>query len=150
MKTEAPKKQLNAIKPDAQAFDEIRIFTVPRFKESELSGDEWRISAQIDFMRKGDVICSTQVSRVEVAAGMVYAEMMRAQDNGHGYFAGNGYHCDQEGCKKESSVTYKLKQGYDRHHKDDVYTGALRHFCDQHSNRGDASLDDSMQNYEIV
>ncbi len=42
-----------ALKPDAQAFDEVRIRTVPRWKESGLSGDEWRISATVEFWRKG-------------------------------------------------------------------------------------------------
>lgn len=35
-----------ALRPDAQAFDEIRIVTVPRYKQSGLSGDEWRIHAE--------------------------------------------------------------------------------------------------------
>jgi hypothetical protein len=42
-----------AQKPDAQAFDEVRIKTVPRYKTSGLSGDEWRISATIQLMLSG-------------------------------------------------------------------------------------------------
>lgn len=42
-----------AYRPDAQAFDEIRIFTVPSYKTSGLSGDEWRISATVEFYRNG-------------------------------------------------------------------------------------------------
>lgn len=30
--------------PDYSMVDEVVIRTVPRYKESELSGDEWRIS----------------------------------------------------------------------------------------------------------
>lgn len=40
------------LRPDAQAFDEVRIVTVPRYKQSGLSGDEWRISAAIRLYRK--------------------------------------------------------------------------------------------------
>gem|GEM_PF-6705725 len=45
-------KDRYALRPDAQAFDEIRIVTVPRYKTSGLSGDEWRISAMIQFFAK--------------------------------------------------------------------------------------------------
>ena len=45
-----------ALKPDAQAFDEVRITTVPRYKMSGLSGDEWRISGKIQLLRKGKVV----------------------------------------------------------------------------------------------
>ena len=49
-------KPSRALKPDAQAFDEVRIVTVPRYKRSDLSGDEWRISAEIQFYRNGVLI----------------------------------------------------------------------------------------------
>jgi len=42
--------------PDRQAYDEVRIITVPRYKNSELSGAEWRISAEVQFLHKGVVI----------------------------------------------------------------------------------------------
>ena len=42
------------LKPDAQAFDAVRITTVPRYKTSGLSGDEWRISAHVELLRKND------------------------------------------------------------------------------------------------
>ena len=47
------------IPPDRQAFDEIRIKTEPRYKQSGLSGDEWRISGKIEFMYKGEVVFET-------------------------------------------------------------------------------------------
>lgn len=47
-------KVSKAYRPDAQAFDEVRITTVPRWKESELSGDEWRISAKMEFLNRDE------------------------------------------------------------------------------------------------
>jgi hypothetical protein len=32
-----------------QNVDEVRIATIPRYKTSDISGDEWRISAKIEF-----------------------------------------------------------------------------------------------------
>jgi len=61
-------KQQRALRPDAQAFDEVRIVTVPRYKTSGMSGDEWRISATIQFMRKGRIVHERGISSVEVEA----------------------------------------------------------------------------------
>ena len=41
---------------DDEWYDEIRVTTVPRFKTSGLSGDEWRRSAKVTFLRKGIVL----------------------------------------------------------------------------------------------
>ena len=37
---------------DDEWYDEVRITTVPRYKTSSLSGDEWRTSARIQILRK--------------------------------------------------------------------------------------------------
>lgn len=140
-----------ALRPDAQAFDEVRIRTIPRYKESELSGDEWRIHAEIEFYRKGKKICSTGVGKLETACGMVYAKLMEAMDNGQAYYAGDGKMCDQEGCSKEAKFIYRIKQSYNRDgQKTDSYTGYHRCFCDEHKTRGDCGLEDADDNYEMV
>jgi len=55
--------QRRALRPDAQAFDEVRITTVPRYKMSGLSGDEWRISGKIQLLRKGRVVAEKRDER---------------------------------------------------------------------------------------
>lgn len=141
-----------ALKPDAQAFDEIRIVTVPRFKESEMSGNEWRISASIQFYRKGKLIVESGCSDIEHAAYLVGARYMEAVDHGNGYFAGEGDICDQEGCSNKATVALRLKKDYSRDNPqtwnkeyDEV---VYRCFCDKHKHRGDQSFDDSDANYE--
>jgi len=55
-----PEEKYNyALRPDANSFDEIRIRTIPRYKTSGLSGDEWRISMVTEFLRKGKVVHET-------------------------------------------------------------------------------------------
>lgn len=71
-----------ALKPDAQAFDEIRVYTVPRFKDSKLSGSEWRISATVEIWRKGRLIHETGFRNVETAAQLMAHTYMNAVDNG--------------------------------------------------------------------
>jgi hypothetical protein len=113
-----------AYKVDAQAFDEIRIITVPRYKTSGLSGDEWRISATIQFYRNGT---------------LQHCE---------------GMFCDQEGCRNTATVKYRLKNmvcnqcGLAK--EIDPERPEVRMFCDEHKQRGDSSLEDADNNYVQV
>lgn len=138
----------NALRPDAQAFDEVRIVTVPRYKTSGLSGDEWRISARVGFYRKGSLCHETSFSSIEYACGYLYAEYNNAISNGKAYFGGDGIHCDQEGCSKPKTVTYRLLSQFCREgHETRPLAPTYRHFCDEHKRRGDCGLDDADRNY---
>lgn len=150
-------KRLNyAIKPDAQAFDEIRLVTIPRFKQSELSGDEWRISVNIEFYRNGIKIHETWGGHeMEAACGHLYSKLHETTDNGIGYFAGDGIHCDQEGCSNKATVLYKIKQRYcvgggKCGQKKESYGDEHRCFCEKHKHRGNSDLEDNDDNYELV
>jgi hypothetical protein len=138
-----------ALRPDAQAFDEIRIFTVPRFKESELSGDEWRIHAECQFYRKGKLVHTEGCRDTLVAAGLLYSWYVNATDNGKAYYAGDGVTCDQEGCSEPATVRLKRLADYcNDGHKSKVSDVSLyRHFCEKHKERGDCGLDDADANY---
>ena len=137
------------LKPDAQAFDEIRITTVPRFKESGLSGDEWRISASIELWRKGKLIAERGARNIESACKFVAAFHAEQCDDGKGFFAGEGDICDQEGCAQPATVTYRKKSDYCREgHKTEPHAIKIRKFCDRHKHRGDCGLDDADTNYE--
>lgn len=147
-------KPSRALKPDAQAFDEIRIVTVPRYKQSGLSGDEWRISARIEFWRKGKLILESACGDIESAVTLVGARYLEAVDNGNGYFAGEGDICDQEGCAEPATVTYKVKKEYSRdnpHEWNKPYDHlVIRKFCNKHKRRGDCGMDDADENYEKI
>lgn len=138
-----------ALRPDAQAFDEIRIFTVPRYKTSGLSGDEWRIHAEVQFFRKGKLIFSEGCRNVQTACGLMYSWYVRACDDGKAYFAGDGITCDQEGCHESATIRYRRLNDYCQDgHKSKVSEISLyRHFCEKHKTRGDCALDDADLNY---
>jgi hypothetical protein len=138
-----------ALRPDAQAFDEIRIVTVPRYKTSGLSGDEWRIHAEAQFFRKGRLIFSEGCRNVETACSFVAFWHARACDDGKAYFAGDGVTCDQEGCHEPATVRYGRRFDYcQAGHKNTVFeSSAYRHFCERHKTRGDCGLDDADANY---
>lgn len=70
MKKELQETGKFALKPDAQAFDEIRLKTVERFKDSHYSGSEWRIQVNVEFYRKGELIVTGMLSsNMETACG---------------------------------------------------------------------------------
>ena len=148
------RKPWRALKPDAQAFDEVRIVTVPRFKDSELSGCEWRISAEVQFYRKGKLIFTDGCSNVENACYLVGSMHMKAVDNALGHFAGEDDICDQEGCCKPATVTYRVKKEFSRDNGHEwnkpLEHLTIRKFCDRHKHRGDQSFDDSDSNYEQI
>jgi hypothetical protein len=145
-------KVSRALKPDAQAFDKVIIKTVPRYKTSGMSGDEWRISASIEFYRKGKLVHECGASNVQNACYLVGARHMEACDNAKGFFAGEGTICDQEGCESEATITLQLKKEFCRHGTEQ-YPGhkkPVRMFCDKHKTRGDCGLEDADSNYTVI
>lgn len=141
-------KQRRDIRPDAQAFDRIVIETIPRWKESELSGSEWRISATTKFYRKGQLVHSDVSNNVMNGAYLLAGRHIMACDNGLGYFGGIDDICDQDGC--DDKATWKHTKKYDwcrDGHKSEERSTAYRLFCDKHEQRGNCGLDDSDSNY---
>lgn len=144
-----------ALKPDRQAFDEVRIVTIPRYKTSGMSGDEWRISAKIILMRKGNIVHESGSFRnVETAGAFLMAEFYKACDEGKGFFGGESDLCDQEGCAEMATVTYRVKKEFSRDNPHEwnrrLEEMVVRKFCARHSRRGDCAFDDADENYEIV
>lgn len=142
-----------ARKPDAQPFDQVQIVVVPRYKTSGLSGDEWRISAQIRLIRNDRVIHTENLSDMATAVQFLPAVWRRAIDDALGFFGGEGDICDQEGCYEKATVTYRLKQTYcDACGKPEPYYKGddIRKFCARHSIRGDCGIEDADRNYELI
>ena len=141
-----------ALRPDAQPFDEIRLVTVPRFKTSGLSGDEWRISVVAKFYRKGKVMHEEYVGH-NIQDGVLHLGMKfsEAYDKA-AYFAGEGNSCDQEGCSSDAKYIFKVKNEYcnNPYQHGPIACERYRKFCESHKHRGDCGFDDSDTNYELV
>jgi len=145
----------NSIRPDAQAFDEIKIVTVPRYKTSGLSGNEWRISARVDFMRNGAVKHSTTCRDVETAASFLSYYLAIAGEEGYAYFASEEKFCDQEGCHETGQFVFRVKEkvcvGWGNcGSKLETYSDRFRQFCENHKERGDSDMEDNDDNYELA
>ncbi len=146
--------------PDSQFYDEVRIVTVPRYKTSHYSGDEWRISAKVEFMYKGRVVLegfdSTVDGAIQRLPTILRDAERQAMDDGKCLKERDLSMCDQEGCAQQATVTYRMKQeGCNQcgHKRPAEWMGSMpmiRRFCAQHSTRGDCGLEDADRNYELA
>lgn len=145
--------QNKATRPDHQRYDKVDIYTVPRWKESELSGDEYRISATADLYYKGNLIKRMTFSDVDTAIRYLDGALVYWRENGEDYpNIDDSYLCDQESCANIADVKYKRLEGFtDRGKPEKLYDFNLyRVFCNKHKTRGDCSRDDGDHNYEQV
>lgn len=147
---------------DDEIIDEITLKTVPRYKTSGLSGDEWRISAVVELKRKGEVMYSRAYTSMDVAVSHLPWLMktwigdldIDGNRIWHAKIRKDEETCHQPSCAEPSTVIVKLKRQYSREgYWQDLsnhYCEVRRGFCDLHSTRGDGGLEDADRNYEVI
>lgn len=143
----------------------INIVRVPRWKESELSGDEWRftLAGAINYKDwKGGGMAQALISggdmpeiALRVAAWCSENKRLLSPPYTVDDLA-KLVVCFQPGCIYPPENVYQIKQewtwfpyqGYqmDRRNKHPV----VRAFCARHSHRGDCDLEDQDDNYELL
>lgn len=69
---------------DDDWIDEVRITTVPRYKTSGMSGDEWRFSACVQLWRKGHLMFERSFSKLHYAIDFLPAIQHEYADKGTG------------------------------------------------------------------
>ena len=141
---------------DFESFDEIRLYVVPRFKQSELSGDEWRQHVQIDFMFKGEKVAEASYSRMQDAIGFLYSDWIKFQEPipkriieiEH---AGK---CDQPSCREDAIARFWIGRLFGRQGETldpaeavPAWSKSYRQFCAFHAGRGDSDREDNDENY---
>jgi len=144
------------LKPDAQGVDEIHITTVPRYKTSGLSGNEWRISALCKVYRKGELVDEFGMRDVKNCVQALPSKLMEMGDEGKFFFGGGEKgKCDQEGCKEKATELFRMKKKHCREHPSKHFEildkeNVVRGFCKKHSTRGDSDYNDQDSNYELI
>ena len=147
--------------PDDDIIDEVRIRVVPRYKESGLSGDEWRISAVTTLYRKGHKLAERSYPSMQAAYEHLawFNRTWREIDDKESDKAWSKFLkiedrlCHQPGCYEPSTKVYELQNRYDRQTgaRLEVREGGtfrhLRSFCSEHTERGDCGLEDADDNY---
>lgn len=140
---------------DDEFVDEIRITTVPRFKTSGLSGDEWRTSVEVVVYRKGREIGRRSWGRIEHALARLkpwidddllcpVADPQMARDL-----------CMQPGCAEPWTVEYRMthtgcSRCGNRSANNEEWQDYRRRFCARHARRGDQGCDDADDIYRPV
>lgn len=139
-----------------EVFDRITIEKSPRWKESELSGDEWRFSAVVVFYLKGVEIHRQSFMDIETAAAWLPAILRGGLQDADTVWdarqmalAGK---CDNPGCDQPAAYIHHLKKRYIGNEAVErpVHDwGEHRRFCKRHKHRGDCGLDDADANYDV-
>lgn len=145
--------------PGSEMFDEIRITTIPRYKTSRASGDEWRFLARTEFMKKGVVLVTKETGTV----GYVATHLATMYDEAHEEVFPDDENlkrisakCQNPGCAEDATILYKrkgkencLRCGQKRD-MGLIERDTFRQFCAKHGKRGDCGVDDADDNYERV
>lgn len=139
--------------PEWEAFDEISLRIIPRYKTSGLSGDEWRQHVEIEFFHKGQIVYSAGTSTMEAAILMLGAHFVKQQEPipDRVIEIENGT-CDQPSCKASAVGRYLVKRLTAANGEwldmNDQRLQYYRKFCKVHARRGDCSREDCDENYE--
>lgn len=142
---------------DDSRYDYIELKSVERWKESELSGDEWRFSFVALFYKKGFVL--KRLGGLNMMD--LISEVGSVRDRGNSgddpellEAAGDlNRFCFQPACIELATIEYRLTDAWCRHgNKEYTYTGRdiRRRYCNKHKGRGDCALEDSDANYTTV
>lgn len=151
MSTETSKPGFRVRLEDDEFIDELHFRTVPRFKTSGLSGDEWRHSIEVTAYRKGRVIGERAFNRLSDALTHVPAWLYNDLTSPIADPKMTHDLCDQPGCAEPWTVMYRIvRRGCGRCGARDRYAGDdyVRAFCERHAHRGDSDLDDMDDNYQ--
>jgi hypothetical protein len=143
--------------PDDERVDEIRLVTVPRYKTSGFSGDEWRTSVRMELRYKGEVVAESHASDHRSAIMMLGEFFIMSSETDENRWGNtqrlHDKSCDQAGCSEEPVSKYEYLAYYDRlGHKDEVkdWNRSYVQFCQRHLKRGDCGLEDADSNYKVI
>ena len=142
---------------DFEAFDRIELVLTPRYKTSGTSGDEWRVSVEVTFSFKGEVVHACGYHNMQSALMHLPSAWLAAQCPIPDRVIELEQHkCDQPSCATDAVSIFRLKEKFSAQgEKLDQSDGLSsweerRQFCQKHLRRGDCGREDADDNYEIV
>jgi hypothetical protein len=154
--TGAQERRFRPRLPDDRFIDRIEVETIPRYKTSGLSGDEWRTHVRVTAFRKGRVVAVKDVGNIAYAQAMMATGDWWTDDEAIPDPRIADDLCDQPGCDQPWTVLYRRKSdgcghcGTVKDRPNDGWSQNYQAFCERHAKRGDCSLHDADDNYEPV
>lgn len=141
---------------DFEVFDRITLEVEPRWKESDMSGDEWRVSVKVCFWFKGQLVWEDYRRDMESAilllghdfrlcSSPIADKIIEMEQEGY---------CDQPSCRQRAIARFYIKEHFssrgERLDQSEMQgTRYYRQFCEKHKHRGDCGRSDSDINYEV-
>ena len=140
---------------DFEQFDEITLKVVPRWKESYMSGDEWRTSVHVQFLFKGLVAYERAFSDMRSALlGVGLAWLEQSSPIPNSVLAREKDRCFQPGCSEKATARWTFRELFspngERLSDQKLANSCYCQFCDKHSHRGDCGLEDADRNLELI
>jgi len=154
--------------PEDDGVIDMTMERIPRWKESELSGDEWRYTMVATIMMKdwedggsiSEFIHGKDFAQMALRVAQRLDELMSYGNQLTVPYAVDKPSdirvCFQPACIRSPVNVFSIRQHYtgfpyQGHKMDDNYGGpSVRAFCKQHSHRGDCDLEDNDDNYELI
>jgi len=152
-------------------YDRVEIDIVPRYKQSHMSGDEWRFSYRARVWWKGFLIGSHSMSTMEHITRTLDHWLNYMNEiihfNYKKYDDGSGHegmihfpdhrlqaeYCAQPGCPNKATHTFVKKKTWTRDGCSETTKPNAVHvirFCPLHTTRGDCALEDADNNLELI
>ena len=133
--------------PNWEQYDEISMKVVPRFKQSELSGDEWRTSILIEFFHKCTRVKVESARNMHIASMLLGSMLLNDFDNSmESILPIESTHCDQPGCNKLDNSRFTIGKLVDNEGQwldmSEQHGTYYQQFCTTHSTRGDSDRED--------
>ncbi len=139
--------------------DEIIIKQVPRYKTSDMSGDEWRTSASVILKRKGLTVFNRSFATMSAATAFLPGMFIEVTEMipDEFYFKWNKgprqTECMQPGCNHLATHEFRINAHYTNDATKIEIDENEEHrwrFCAVHARRGDAAYEDSDANIELI
>jgi hypothetical protein len=133
---------------DDHGFDRVEAKMVERWKESELSGDEYRWTLTATAYRKGQPIAREGGYSLADALTRLMPRLYQIESSGYLSI----FECAQPACERPATVLYRLDREYARggHELAHQPANKVRGFCARHTHRGDCGLEDNDRNYQAL
>jgi hypothetical protein len=147
---------------DDEWIDAVRIRTAPRYKQSDLSGSEWRTSAVVEWVRNGTVVHSKSYHSIKAALAYI---ARHAAGTHPGDFEAPEYekldpalyrsldedYCAQPGCGEKWTSEFRIKVRYENCNPTTYQPNDDRiRYCQKHVVRGDSDCNDCDSNLELT
>jgi len=135
---------------DDEGIDRIELSLEPRYKSSELSGDEWRTSCVVSFYRKGEPLQQFSFSNMEtaiLALGQLWNN--RTDWSPIPLWQLDETQCHQPSCARNATHLFEVRKLYSAQGEGPLPADSVTYlvaYCDKHVTRGDGGREDSDSN----